>query len=62
MSETAEESKVEPMELPKPVPKVETKDEETPKEETEKKESVEETMENSASPKWVGSVLNNVVN
>ena len=43
MSETVEENKVEPMELPKPVPKVETKDEETPKEETEKKESVEET-------------------
>jgi len=43
MSETVEETKVEPMELPKPVPKVETKDEETPKDETEKKESVEET-------------------
>merc|ERR1712223_101787 len=43
MSETVEESKVEPMELPKPVPKIETKDEETPKDETEKKEIVEET-------------------
>jgi len=43
MSETVEESKVEPMELPKPVPKTETKDEETSKDETEKKESVEET-------------------
>jgi len=48
MSETAEETKVEPMELPEPVPKSETKDEaaeETPKEVTEKKESVQESVE-----------------
>jgi len=62
MSETVEETKVEPMELPEPVPKSETKDEEaeeTPKEVTEKKESVKETAPEETKPEEVYPEIDN---